>query len=1302
MNTRSIRSIFKTSGILILIQVVIFSNTPVIAQSIATPPQASSPANPEIPSDWLVQAQEHIRQSEYRINWVEESLIPGAPASFQAPNRAQNLRFYFQPDGLRVIQREEERPSWVWGLSLVSYGRQVSLNPLEPTGLTAEDTRVTYQYGQLEQVFDNSEAGLGQKITIFSKPDNRIATHLVVRLEVTGDFSLHRLPDGDLQFEYQDEPVLDYSLLYASDAVGRRLAAHLDVGQAGLTQDEETSVQAGSYIDLVLDDSEAQYPLQASMLLSGLDTTYDWYTYGGLPLAHLGTSVATAGDVNGDGYSDVLIGAPDYDAGQHHGGEVYAFYGSPDGLRSDDHDWARPGNPAEGARMGESVATAGDVNGDGFSDVIVGSPGADSDPYQDCGKAYVYYGSENGLSTSPDWTLQINQESIFLGTSVATAGDLNGDGYSDVVVGAPWYDDVNTDSGIIYVQYGSSTGLPEGYAWYYAGVFEGDRYGYSVATAGDINADGRADLLVGAPYYGTNEAHDNQAGRVHLFLGSTSKTAPTNAYKSFYGKYGGDHFGWSVSTAGDVNGDGYADIIIGAPRADISPETVTAEGEAYIYYGFPEMDTDVDWFTRGDDEQGKLGYSVATAGDVNADGYGDVIIGQPYFDDSEFAPDEGRAMLFLGGVNGMGGAYTSPSDADWVADGNTDDALFGLSVATAGDVNGDGWSDLLVGAPHYDVSGSDEVGLAFLFYGGWLNLSSTAGWTYSIDGSPEGSDSRFGWSVATAGDINGDGYADIIVGAPFYDSAYTNEGAAFVFDGVSGLGWQPAWFALGHQTNAYFGWSVNSAGDVNGDGFSDIIVGAPYLDNTQLDEGMAFVWLGSSGGLGDNVTYPILQADWYAESNWAVSYLGASVASAGDVNGDGYSDIVIGAPYCNRYGLDEAGHVLVWYGSASGLGVNGTLDNSDWRVIGNYPNGHLGTSVASAGDVNADGYSDVLAGGVEHVKAWYGSQQGLHQVDLDWIVWGGTNNLGHSVSTAGDINGDGYSDVVIGAPNESSVVTYNEGAVYAYCGSPSGLPGYGSTAPAYACWYDYGNRQDAHLGYSVSTAGDVNGDGYADIIAGAPDWANPTANEGQARVYYGGSVGPILNSHGDWKVEGDTTAKLGISVASAGDVNGDTFADVLIGGSSFDYNGGKADLYFGNGAPGKSIVLRQTQYDSTNLHNLGGVRADSHFFMKLTTYNPGGKSWVKAQNEIKQLGTNFNGIGVSEYGGGMSGTDISLISSALQTGKSYHWRLRLLFSPVTNPFDPPHGRWLHIPWSGWNETDLRRPVYSLYLPLVIR
>ena len=115
------------------------------------------------------------------------------------------------------------------------------------------------------------------------------------------------------------------------------------------------------------------------------------------------------------------------------------------------------------------------------------------------------------------------------------------------------------------------------------------------------------------------------------------------------GDSSGGLLGWSVSTAGDVNGDGYADAWIGAPHADQNPGVLTAEGEAYIYYGGAEMDNFMDWYARGDDYQGKLGYSVATAGDVNGDGFADILIGQPFFDDHEARPDEGRAMIWLGG-----------------------------------------------------------------------------------------------------------------------------------------------------------------------------------------------------------------------------------------------------------------------------------------------------------------------------------------------------------------------------------------------------------------------------------------------------------------------------------------------------------------------------------------------------------------------------------------------------------------------------------------------------------------------------
>ncbi|MBK8553946.1 MAG: FG-GAP repeat protein [Ignavibacteria bacterium] len=144
-------------------------------------------------------------------------------------------------------------------------------------------------------------------------------------------------------------------------------------------------------------------------------------------------------------------------------------------------------------------------------------------------------------------------------------------------------------------------------------------------------------------------------------------------------------------------------------------------------------------------------------------------------------------------------------------------------------------------------------------------------------------------SVSSAGDVNGDGYSDVIVGAPYFDNGQNDEGAAFVYHGsVTGLSTFSNWSAEGNQSLAYFGTSVSTAGDVNGDGYSDVIVGAYWFDNGHTQEGKAFVYHGSASGLS-------LTPNWSAEGNQAGTYYGNSVSSAGDVNGDGYSDVIVGA-----------------------------------------------------------------------------------------------------------------------------------------------------------------------------------------------------------------------------------------------------------------------------------------------------------------------------------------------------------------------------------------------------------------------
>src|SRR5439155_1264922 len=284
------------------------------------------------------------------------------------------------------------------------------------------------------------------------------------------------------------------------------------------------------------------------------------------------------------------------------------------------------------------------------------------------------------------------------------------------------------------------------------------------------------------------------------------------------------------------------------------------------------------WTAESDQENARFGYSVATAGDVNGDGYSDVIVGAYQFTNGQTF--EGRAYIYLGSASGPA------TRAGWTAESDQATARVGRSVATAGDVNGDGYSDVIVGARDYN-NGQTSQGRAYVYLGSASGPSTTYAW----NGESNQASALFGYSVATAGDVNGDGYSDVIVGAVLYDNGQADEGRAYVYLGsASGLAAAPAWTAESNQAGAQFGWSVATAGDVNGDGYSDVIVGAPYYDNPQTNAGRAFVYLGSSSGLAPSYA-------WSDGTNQLSALYGYSVATAGDVNGDGYSDIIVGDPY---------------------------------------------------------------------------------------------------------------------------------------------------------------------------------------------------------------------------------------------------------------------------------------------------------------------------------------------------------------------------------------------------------------------
>jgi hypothetical protein len=415
--------------------------------------------------------------------------------------------------------------------------------------------------------------------------------------------------------------------------------------------------------------------------------------------AGFGAYVSTAGDVNGDGYGDVIVGAYAYDNGQSNEGRAYVYHGSASAL-APSPAWTAEGDQAE-AYFARSVSTAGDVNGDGYDDVIVRAANYDNDQIDE-GRAYVYHGSPAGLSAQPDWTAEGDQPIAYFSRSVSTAGDVNGDGCDDVIVGASHYDNGQTNEGRAYVYHGSATGLAAEPAWTAESDQDAAWFGHWVSTAGDVNSDGYDDVIVGACW------HDN----------------------------------------GQVN-----------------------EGKAYVYHGSPSgLSASPAWTAEGDQAGAEFGFSVSSAGDVNGDGYDDIILGARYYDNGQ--TDEGRAFVYHGSPSGLGAAPA------WTVESNQTSPNFAVVVSGAGDVDGDGYDDVIVGASEYDNPQTDE-GIALVFRGAPSGLNLFPVWTLEADQA----DARFGYAVSTAGDVNGDGCDDLIVGAYGYDNGQSNEGRTFLYIG---------------------------------------------------------------------------------------------------------------------------------------------------------------------------------------------------------------------------------------------------------------------------------------------------------------------------------------------------------------------------------------------------------------------------------------------------------------------------------------------------------------------------------------
>ena len=441
------------------------------------------------------------------------------------------------------------------------------------------------------------------------------------------------------------------------------------------------------------------------------------------------------------------------------------------------------------------------------------------------------------------WTAESDQLGANMGYSVASAGDVNNDGYDDVIVGAYNYDNGQTDEGRAFVYFGSSTGLQTTPSWTAESDQAYARFGYSVSSAGDVNNDGYGDVLVGAYVYDNGETDE---GRVYLYLGSASGPSASPSWTA-EGNQNSCYFGSTVASAGDVNGDGFDDVLVAAL---FYSNGESMEGRVHMYLGSASgLPASPSWTAEGNQVFANFGRSTACAGDVNNDGYDDVVIGAYYYDNGEV--NEGSAFLYFGSSSGLS---TSPS---WIGESNQKDAWFGYSVSSAGDVNNDGYDEVVVGAVGYDNPDLNE-GRAYLYLGSASGLSSSPAWTVESDQA-----SAYMGVVSSAGDINGDGFSDVVVGAYFYDNDTVDEGRVFLYLGsASGPSATPSWTAESDQYSTMFGSSLSSAGDVDSDGASDVIVGAYSFDNGQTDEGRAYVFYGVA------TTPPPLEFNLTLVSGW--------------------------------------------------------------------------------------------------------------------------------------------------------------------------------------------------------------------------------------------------------------------------------------------------------------------------------------------------------------------------------------------------------------------------------------------------
>ncbi len=417
----------------------------------------------------------------------------------------------------------------------------------------------------------------------------------------------------------------------------------------------------------------------------------------------------------------------------------------------------------------------------------------------------------------------------------------------------------------------------------------------------------------------------------------------------------------------------------------------------------------------------------------------------------------------------------------------------------------------------------------------------------------ENAEDHAGFIIDGAGDINNDGYDDLVMSATWADNGGPNTGTVYVKYGpVSGTIDLSTADAIIQNGFGHLGESLCGAGDLDDDGYADILIGNPWdQDGGGPAAGAAYVFYGPVSG-----TTSVAAADAKLIGEEPDDYAGWSTASAGDVNGDGYDDILVGA-YQNEAGGADAGAAYLLWGPVVG---SHDLSTADAIFVGEEPGDEAGTTVAGAGDIDGDGYDDVLVGSRLNSEVFtnagasylvYGPVSGTVDLSSADAKFRGedTDDMASTVASAGDVNGDGFGDIFIGAQGHNTAVP-DAGAAYVVFGPVSGTIDL-STADVQL----YGSAESAVAGFAVSSAGDVDDDGYSDLIVGAYLDDTAGSNAGITYLFFGPLSGTMDLSDADALLFGVSPDRSGRSLSSAGDTNGDGYDDLVIGADQNDEGG---------------------------------------------------------------------------------------------------------------------------------------------------